>query len=93
MDTKESAEAMLATLPLDKSKPVLVEDVVGDGITGVLGAARRRFHYPNGMVEIDAEPSKAQLEHLSKQLPIADKDRAAAAQILTADVITAEPIK
>ena len=73
MNTKEEAEKRLAELPLK------VAVVVAD--TARLGAPRRAYTFDSGggtvEVEIDAEPSDAQLRDLARHLPCESKDSAA----------------
>ncbi len=88
--TKEDAERMLATLPLTATPTVA--DATGDGITGVDGAARRRFTYPNGMIEVDATPSAVQVAALAQHLPMAENARTTVAATLAAAPLSPKQI-
>lgn len=83
MNTKEEAEAKLATLVIDT--PVAVSDTTMDG------RPRRAylFTFPDGhtlTIEIDATPSDEQLSDLARQMPIADKDRGTALAVFKAPI-------
>lgn len=78
MRTKAEAEAKLTQLPL--TRPVVVTDRAG---------ARRSFTFtlPAGnvcVVEIDANPSDAQLADLSRHLPLPEDKRAEALGVMRA---------
>jgi hypothetical protein len=81
MRTRAEAEATLASMPLKSA--VTVSD------KSESGQARRvyRFANPNGSgvttVEIDGDPTPEQLADLAANLPLDNKDRAAALAEMT----------
>jgi hypothetical protein len=90
--TKGEAEATLGKCEL--LRPVAVADLTKDG------KARRSFTFPNPngagtcSVEIDADPSKEQLEDLARHLPVPEEKRVETAAVLVTDAkLPAEGIK
>lgn len=72
MRTKAEAEAWLAQLPLTRA--VAVADV---------GSARRSYAHANVYIEIDANPTDAQLADLVRHLPLPEDKRASALALVT----------
>jgi hypothetical protein len=86
MNSKTEAEATLAKLPLEA--PVVVSDI---------GIVRREYRFTNRdgsitTVEIDADPTDAQLADLARHLPLADKDREAAFETIKSDTVAAADV-
>lgn len=84
MTTKAEVESRLAELPLTAAV------AVADTADVRTGAARRSYSYTTAKgnvvtIEIDADPSPAQLADLARHLPLADKDRPAALDKLSGE--------
>lgn len=92
LSTKEEAETKLATLPLERT--VTVEDTVD-----AKAAPRRSYVFllaEGNRKECltDAEPTAVQIEELAAHLPLAEKDQAAALEVLKTEPAPAtEPVK
>lgn len=93
MKTKADAEERLSRCAL--LRPVEVADTRDDKT----GRDRRSYTFANPrggqtVVEIDADPSEQQLRDLARHLPLEERDRAGALEVMTAEPAAAvEPTR